>query len=199
VGCLLRGPCVLPSLFAQLQRPSPSKYVAKKFKCSYAPTRHWSNLRIFGFLVVADIVLFMGVATNGDDLYLVQEWISGGSLSRIILDRSMELPWKTRIKMALEIGAALLFLHKKKCLHRVCFFASVLWHAQNANTTSLLLLQDLKCENVLIESNDDGSEGLGRCKVRFIGLHTCRRLLASLLTNKIYLACRFWSFHTFRT
>jgi serine/threonine protein kinase len=67
-----------------------------------------------------------------------------------LADKSLELSWKQRIKMALDIATALLFLHKKKCLHR-----------------------DLKCENVLVEvSADENSESFGRCKLADFGLST---------------------------
>jgi len=68
---------------------------------------------------VADIVLFMGVSRDGDNLYLMQEFISGGSLSHILGNKDVELPWRTRVRMALDTASALLYLHNKKCLHRV--------------------------------------------------------------------------------
>lgn len=75
---------------------------------------------------------------------LVQEYVSGGSLHKI-LQSSIELLWPTRVKMALEIAQALLFLHSRNILHR-----------------------DLKAENVLIETAPQvaGRPSFGRCKVR---------------------------------
>lgn len=67
----------------------------------------------------ADIVLFMGYSKHGEDLYLVQEYISGGSLHKILTQPNIELPWRTRVRMALDVASALLYLHNKKCLHRV--------------------------------------------------------------------------------
>ena len=77
---------------------------------------------------------------------LVQEYVSGGSLHRILQNKSIELLWPTRVRMALEIAQALLFLHSRNVLHR-----------------------DLKAENVLIESGPGdvaGKTSFGRCKVR---------------------------------
>lgn len=77
---------------------------------------------------------------------LVQEYVSGGSLHRILQNKAIELLWPTRVRMALEIAQALLFLHSRNVLHR-----------------------DLKAENVLIESGPGdvaGKTSFGRCKVR---------------------------------
>jgi hypothetical protein len=94
----------------------------------------------------------MGVCKSEGSVMLVQEYVSGGSLHRILQNKSIELLWPTRVKMALEIAQALLFLHSRNVLHR-----------------------DLKAENVLIEVAPDqvaGTHSFGRCKLADFGLST---------------------------
>lgn len=87
----------------------------------------------------------MGVCKSDGVVMLVQEYVSGGSLHRILQNKAIELLWPTRVKMALEIAQALLFLHSRNILHR-----------------------DLKAENVLVEKGSEtaGRPSFGRCKVR---------------------------------
>lgn len=86
----------------------------------------------------------MGVCKSEGAVMLVQEYVSGGSLHRILQNKAIELLWPQRVKMALEIAQALLFLHSRNILHR-----------------------DLKAENVLIEvDHAAGRQSFGRCKVR---------------------------------
>lgn len=84
---------------------------------------------------------------------LVQEYVSGGSLSWILQNKAIELLWPARVKMALEIAQALLFLHSRNILHR-----------------------DLKAENVLVEKGSEvaGRPLFGRCKVRILSCSTLR-------------------------
>ncbi|XP_049848484.1 LIM domain kinase 2-like [Schistocerca gregaria] len=98
------------------------------------------------------IVLWMGVCRCGDKFYLIQEYVSMGSLHSILTNHSIELSWAVCSKMALEISQATLFLHRKGILHR-----------------------DLKAENVLVEGSeyDLSTTGFfGRCKVADFGLST---------------------------
>ncbi len=44
--------------------------------------------------------------------------VSGGGMNNLIRNQSIFWPWRTRIRMALEVGQALLYLHTKGVLHR---------------------------------------------------------------------------------
>lgn len=78
-----------------------------------------------------NIVLFMGVSETEDDYFLVVEFVRGGSLCKILMDQNIELSWGSRIRMAVDIGVAVLYLHNKKCIHR-----------------------DLKSENILVKLSE---------------------------------------------
>ncbi len=69
----------------------------------------------------------MGISETEDDYFLVVEFVRGGSLCKILMDPNIELSWGSRIRMAVDIAVALLYLHNKNCIHR-----------------------DLKSENILV-------------------------------------------------
>ena len=95
-----------------------------------------------------NIVLFMGVSETETDYYIIQEFVSGGGMNNLIRNQSIVWPWKTRVRMALEIAQALLYLHTKGLLHR-----------------------DVKSENVFLDRNtDDASVEQQRCKLADFGL-----------------------------
>eukprot|EP00026_Physarum_polycephalum_P005313 Phypoly_transcript_05345.p1 GENE.Phypoly_transcript_05345~~Phypoly_transcript_05345.p1 ORF type:complete len:610 (-),score=59.52 Phypoly_transcript_05345:54-1883(-) len=58
-----------------------------------------------------NVLQFLGTASSPPELVIVMEFMSRGSLYRIIHDKSIELPW-TRIKhMALDIAKGMNYLH----------------------------------------------------------------------------------------
>jgi len=95
-----------------------------------------------------NVVLFLGISHNEGRYYIVQEFIKGGSLKKLLSDKSKVLPWITRVRMAFEIALALNVLHvQHKTLHR-----------------------DLKCDNVLLDKNKPDDATDVRCKVADFGL-----------------------------
>jgi len=62
------------------------------------------------------VVTLYGVTLNSP-YYLVMEYMNGGSLYHL-LQSNQDLNWKSRAKMALEIGQGLSFLHSRNILHR---------------------------------------------------------------------------------
>ncbi len=44
--------------------------------------------------------------------------MSGGSLDQLLHDRSLELSWRLRISLALDIARGMQYLHTKGYLHR---------------------------------------------------------------------------------
>ena len=61
-----------------------------------------------------NIVQFLGVATapgTPPELCIILEYCERGSLWQILHDRSVELKWHNRQRMAMDIAKAVLYLH----------------------------------------------------------------------------------------
>lgn len=74
-----------------------------------------------------NICLFLGVSLEDSQIHLVTEYIDGGTLWKLLKNRSKSFPWMARLNVAVEIAKAMTFLHAKNIAHR-----------------------DLKSENVLV-------------------------------------------------
>eukprot|EP00008_Paramoeba_atlantica_P009052 CAMPEP_0201479320 /NCGR_PEP_ID=MMETSP0151_2-20130828/4034_1 /ASSEMBLY_ACC=CAM_ASM_000257 /TAXON_ID=200890 /ORGANISM="Paramoeba atlantica, Strain 621/1 / CCAP 1560/9" /LENGTH=700 /DNA_ID=CAMNT_0047860767 /DNA_START=86 /DNA_END=2188 /DNA_ORIENTATION=+ len=76
-----------------------------------------------------NIVQFMGTCEHEKAVYIITEFVDGGTLWNQIKNQKLPLPWAERVKYSTEICQAILYLHKKKFIHR-----------------------DLKSKNMLIDS-----------------------------------------------
>jgi len=77
-----------------------------------------------------NLVQFFGMFELNNEMYIVTEYIPGGTVRSNINKDKGEISWATRAKMAYEVATALSFLHSKKMIHR-----------------------DIKSENLLISEN----------------------------------------------
>lgn len=65
-----------------------------------------------------NLVLFMGACIQDPPL-IVSEFCAGGTLFSLLHERhDMILPWKQRLKMAIDIAKGMNFLHRKQVVHR---------------------------------------------------------------------------------
>lgn len=78
-----------------------------------------------------NIVTFMGAAYEGNDLYIVTEFVTKGALRSVLKNQSVALNWQVRGRIALDIACAMAYLHSKNIIFR-----------------------DLKSKNVLIDATN---------------------------------------------
>jgi serine/threonine protein kinase len=60
----------------------------------------------------------MGYSDDEDDLCIVTEYLSGGSVWNILHDPKMVLPWQKRLKIGLDTAIGMNYLHNKGIIHR---------------------------------------------------------------------------------
>jgi len=96
-----------------------------------------------------NIVQLMGMCIGLDDLYIVTEFVKGGSLNSKLENPSVSLNWKLRIRLLLEVSLAMAYLHAKGKMHR------------DLKSHNLLVTEDWKvkvCDFGLARSSPDQDE-----------------------------------------
>eukprot|EP01114_Cavostelium_apophysatum_P016435 TRINITY_DN4674_c0_g1_i1.p1 TRINITY_DN4674_c0_g1~~TRINITY_DN4674_c0_g1_i1.p1 ORF type:complete len:333 (+),score=76.53 TRINITY_DN4674_c0_g1_i1:111-1109(+) len=84
------------------------------------------------------IVQFIGFSIHSSGLYVVTEYVPGGDLTVYIDNFNMDFKWKDIMKVLIQVGQAMAYLHAKNILHR-----------------------DLKCSNLLV--SDSTNWGIKVC------------------------------------
>lgn len=64
------------------------------------------------------IVQLMGIVRHGKDVFIITEYVAGGSLRSILKDESIPLSWARRLSFATDIALAMAYLHHRNILHR---------------------------------------------------------------------------------
>ncbi|KAF2076605.1 hypothetical protein CYY_002091 [Polysphondylium violaceum] len=64
------------------------------------------------------IIRFIGIGEKDSLLFIVTELVNGGDLGNVLYDRSFNLPWKLKIKIAKDISDGMKYLHEKQIMHR---------------------------------------------------------------------------------
>lgn len=72
----------------------------------------------------------MGTILHGGDVYLITEYMEGGTLWKLLSAKAKPLPWLTRVNISIDVARAITYLHARNIIHR-----------------------DLKCRNLLIDRN----------------------------------------------
>jgi len=65
-----------------------------------------------------NIVQFLGLCIELEDIYIITEFVPGGDLRAILKDLSQPIGWKVRIGIAKDLAAAMNYLHSKNIIHR---------------------------------------------------------------------------------
>lgn len=65
-----------------------------------------------------NIVMFLGTYARQGQIHLVSEFCSRGSLSKLLENHELTLPWSLRGHLALGVARGLAFLHSGQLLHR---------------------------------------------------------------------------------
>jgi len=77
-----------------------------------------------------NLVQFFGMFELRNEMYIVTEYIPGGTVRSNIQKDKGDISWAARVKMANDVASAISFLHSRKMIHR-----------------------DIKSENLLIQDN----------------------------------------------
>jgi LIM domain kinase 1 len=72
----------------------------------------------------------MGICKAGTDIYVITEYVEGGTLWKLVKNKSKPLTWLVRTSFALDVSKAIAYLHARNIIHR-----------------------DLKCKNLLVEKS----------------------------------------------
>jgi serine/threonine protein kinase len=70
----------------------------------------------------------MGICKEGTDIYVITEYVEGGTLWKLVKNKAKALTWLTRVSFALDVSKAIAYLHARNIIHR-----------------------DLKCKNLLVD------------------------------------------------
>jgi len=65
-----------------------------------------------------NIVQFMGLCIELEDIYIVTEFVPGGDLRAILKDDHADIPWDVRVDIAKQLAAAMNYLHSRNIIHR---------------------------------------------------------------------------------
>jgi len=65
-----------------------------------------------------NLVQFFGLFALNNEMYIVTEYITGGTVRSFIDKEKGEISWSSRVKMANDVASAVSFLHSKNIIHR---------------------------------------------------------------------------------
>ena len=85
-----------------------------------------------------NLLIFFGAGTSADGrLFMVTELLAGGSLRAVLLDATLAIEWKRRLRIAVHVAAGMQHLHSLSIVHR-----------------------DLKSDNVLVDRELNAKVGV---------------------------------------
>jgi serine/threonine protein kinase len=65
-----------------------------------------------------NIVQLVGICIENNEVFIITEFVSGGSLRKKLKDQSIPLDWPLKVYIAKNLALALTYLHTKNIIHR---------------------------------------------------------------------------------
>eukprot|EP00913_Durusdinium_trenchii_P011455 g10756.t1 len=66
-----------------------------------------------------NLVLFMGACTKAPQALIISEFCAGGTVFALLHHRrQLQLPWRLRLQLALDVAKGMNFLHRRQVVHR---------------------------------------------------------------------------------
>lgn len=77
-------------------------------------------IKLFSDVKHPNIVQFLGIASNENELFLVTEYVEHGDLFDLLIFNSEKIQdrWDIKVKIAFQIAQACYYLHGKNIIHR---------------------------------------------------------------------------------
>ena len=96
-----------------------------------------NETRIWKKLSHPNIIQLFGICSPPDPYCMVMKYKPNGSLFKL-LHSKQNLPWTSRIQLAIDIGSALIFLHKRNIIHRDLKSLNILTSIEDNNLRASL-------------------------------------------------------------
>lgn len=94
-----------------------------------------NEVEIMRLLDHPNIVKFLGVCvTDTEQLFPLIEYINGGTLEDFLQNDSLQIPWITRLSLALDIASGMVYLHEHNIMHRDLTSTNILLRIKNNST-----------------------------------------------------------------
>jgi len=127
-----------------------------------------------------NVVKFIGVSTRSDnDLLLLTEVMERGSLQTLLMKKGKNMPWRLRLKLALDAAKGMVYLHQRKLIHRDIKTGTTLYSsykAQESSVITFLCIGDCVCvANLLVDQH-------WRCKVADFGIAKLKPTVSKTMT-----------------
>jgi serine/threonine protein kinase len=65
-----------------------------------------------------NLVQFIGASETSKEIWIVTEFVSGGTVRKHLKNFDEDVPWHVRISIALDVASAMAFLHSRQIIHR---------------------------------------------------------------------------------